>query len=190
MLKRLLLLALLLAALGPRTGDAQAAGGNYVFDGGTAYERSQVKQALAASAFPWSVVTTQVVVHVGRGLESSAAPGEIWLDANLLDAGEFSWGVVQHEYAHQVDFLLLGEETRLLLATRLDAATWYGVEGTAHDDLGCERFASTLAWAYWQSPRNSMKPDSANDESAALKPAAFRALLATVLARPELPTAR
>ena len=31
-------------------------------------------------------------------------PGQIWLDASLLDSGRFSWGVVQHEYAHQVDF--------------------------------------------------------------------------------------
>ena len=56
--------ALALAALALGTARAEAAGGNYVFDGGTQYEQQQVRQALAASSFNWSVVPGQVTVHI------------------------------------------------------------------------------------------------------------------------------
>src|SRR5438105_233781 len=103
---------------------ASALGGRYVFDGGTAAERTQVGAALGASAFDWSLVPGQITIHIARGATSTAAPGEIWLDANLLDAGNFSWGVVQHEYAHEVDFLLLDDRTRAKLLRVLGGTTW------------------------------------------------------------------
>jgi hypothetical protein len=172
-------------------GIAQAKGGNYVFDGGTPKEQAQVRSALNASAFNWSLVPAQVTVHIAPGLGTSdATPGELWLDSALLDSGVFSWGVVQHEYAHEVDFFLLDEAKRAALAPELGGQSWWQGAGAplAHGQLSCERFASTLAWAYWPSARNSMKPQSKNDESSALAPAAFRALIAQVLA-PSVSTA-
>ena len=168
-------------------GIAQAKGGNYVFDGGTPKEQAEVRSALNASAFNWSLVPAQVTVHIAPGLGTSdATPGELWLDSALLDSGVFSWGVVQHEYAHEVDFFLLDEGKRAALAPQLGGQSWWPGAGAplAHGQLTCERFASTLAWAYWPSVRNSMKPQSRNDESSAMAPAAFRALLAQVLAVP------
>jgi len=145
------------------SGVAQAAGGNYVFDGGTPKEQAQVRSALNASAFNWSLVPAQITVHIAPGLGTSdASPGELWLDSALLDSGVFSWGVVQHEYAHQVDFFLLDDAKRAALAPELGGQSWWRGAGAplGHGQLTCERFASTLAWAYWPSARNSMKPQS------------------------------
>jgi hypothetical protein len=58
------------------------------------------------------------------------------------------------------------------------------VPGLAHAQYGCERFASTLAWAYWPNPANSMRAGSVRDESAALAPAAFRALMTIMVGAP------
>jgi hypothetical protein len=177
----------LLAALSlVPAAPAAAAGGNYLLSGGTAYEQSQVTQALNASAFDWSLVPRTITIHIGRGIATEATPGDIWLDANLLDAGVFSWGTVQHEYAHQVDFFLLDDAKRQFLLGVLGGKDWcYDVAGLAHAQHGCERFASTLAWAYWPSSRNIMKPTSSKDESAALAPAAFRAQLASLIGAPD-----
>jgi hypothetical protein len=169
-------LALLVA---PTVG---ARGGSYTIDGGTTAERTAVRDALAASSFDWSLVPVQVKIHVVRGVVSHAVPGEIWLDGNLLDSGRFAWGVVQHEYAHQVDFFVLTDEMREQLADALGTSTWCdeGVD-VAHSNQGCERFASTLAWAYWQNGSNCLKPQSKRDEAGAIAPASFRALLARLL---------
>ena len=171
--------------------DARAGGGHYVFDGGTAAEQAQVHGALDASSFDWSVVPVTVTVHIARGIGSSAAPGQIWLDADLLDAGTFAWGVVQHEYAHQVDFFLLSSAARAQLLTALGGAAWWQPSAAAnapdgtlqHASLASERFASTLAWSYWQSPSNALKPHGRGDESGAMAPAKFRRLLAGLLAQ-------
>ena len=105
------------------TKAAHAAGTGFRFDGGTTSQRSQVRAALRASSFDWSVVPALVTVHIVRGLDSSeAAPGEIWLDADLLDSGTFAWGVVQHEYAHQVDFFALDDAARALFLRELGAS--------------------------------------------------------------------
>ena len=122
--------------------------------------------------------------------DSEATYGQIWLDGTLLDSGIFSWGVVQHEYGHQVDFFALNDSRRAMLAVLGGKAWWAAGAATsgapngtlAHAELTSERFASTLAWAYWQSPSNSMRPTSPNDESAAMAPAAFRSLMTRVLA--------
>jgi hypothetical protein len=166
-------------------GNAQAAGGNYVFDGGTAAERNQVRAALNASAFPWSLVPAQVTVHVGAFGTSHALPGHVYLDRDLLGAGRFSWATVQDEYAHQVDFFLFSSATRAQLTSALGAKDWcYGTSGLAHDEYGCERFSSTLVWAYWPSKDNAYRPESTRDESAAMAPAKFRALMATLVGAP------
>ena len=90
-------------------------------------------------------------MHIGTRRLLRRAPDQIWLDADLLDSGRFSWGVVQHEYAHQVDFALLDDATRAQLqhAARRPTA-WWGAEG--HAKLDCERFADLVAWAYWSRP--------------------------------------
>jgi hypothetical protein len=171
MLKRLLLVAVASLVLAP---GAFATGGNYVFDGGTSGERAQVQTALDASTFDFSVVPGPVTIHVVRGVVPEATPGQIWLDANLLDTGRFAWGVVQHEYGHQVDFALLDDARRARLQRVLGGAAW--CSGAPHGELTCERFADLISWAYWQSPDNVMKP-AGGDVTAA----AFRALLAQLL---------
>jgi hypothetical protein len=176
-------LALAVAALAIGTARAEAAGGNYVFQGGTPAEQSQVRQALAASSFNWSVVPGQITIEIAPTPASEAIPGKIFLDPDLLDSGEFSWGVVQHEYAHQVDFALFNDTIHAQLNTLLGGTAWcYGDASVLqHNQYGCERFASTLAWAYWQSPQNCMKPSAVSGESAAMAPAAFRALMTSLL---------
>jgi hypothetical protein len=162
---------------------ASAAGGRYTIAGGTRPERQTVVSALEASAFDWNLVRTEISIQIVRGLDSQAVPGTIWLDADLLDAGIFSWGVVQHEYAHQVDYELFNDAIRAQLLSALGGSAWcYSAAALPHGDYGCERFASTLAWSYWASPDNCMKPER-RDESSALSPRQFRALLDSLLGR-------
>jgi hypothetical protein len=180
---RILIAATACAMLAP--GLAHAAGGSYVFDGGTAAERGEVRAALDASSFDWSLVPGTVTIHIQRGHDSEAVPGQIWLDADLLDAGRFAWGVVQHEYGHQVDFLLLDDAKRAQLLAALGGTDWCEQSGEElHGNHACERFASTLAWAYWPAADNVMRPQSARDESAAMPPAQFRSLLARLIGAP------
>jgi hypothetical protein len=171
--------------------NAYAGGGKYVFDGGTRAQQSEVSKGLNASAFNWTLVPATITIHIGPSYASAASYGEIWLNAAVLDSGRFSWGVIQHEYAHQVDFFLLDDSRRAQLVV-LGGKAWWATgtrvggapNGTlAHEELTAERFASTLAWAYWQSPANSMRPSKATDESAAMAPKPFRALLSSLLGR-------
>ena len=165
-------------------GHALAVGGTYVVDGGTPREHAQIHAALEVSAFDWNAVRQTVRIHVRKGARSRSTPGQIWLDARLLDTGRYSWGFVQHEYAHQVDFNDLTAAGRTLLLARLGGtAWWWGDAGLAHRDHGCERFASTLAWAYWPSKDNALRPRSHRDEAGALAPAPFRQLLQRMMGR-------
>ncbi|HEY3543366.1 MAG TPA: hypothetical protein VGK79_12570 [Gaiellaceae bacterium] len=177
MLKRLLLVSF--AALALAQG-AYAGGGSYVVMGGTRAEQAQVKAALDASSFDFSLVPTTVTIHVARGIAPYSTPGQVWLDADLLDAGRLAWGVVQHEYAHQVDFAVLDDARRAQLQAVVGGSAWCA--GAPHAQLGCERFADLVAWAYWQSPDNVMRPSGAADEGGGVAPAAFRASLARILA--------
>ena len=178
----LVLLALALGIGLTHVDTSPAAGGNYTVVGGTKQNAVQIRSALDASRFDWSLVPAKIVIHVEPGSESSSTPGHIWLSPELLASGSFSWGVVQHEYAHQVDFFLLDDRQRNVLTRRLGATDWcYGTLGLVHAQYGCERFASTLAWAYWPDRRNCQRPTSAKDESAAMAPARFRSLVARML---------
>ena len=166
---------------------AQAAGGTYTIEGGSARNATQIRAALDASTFDWSLVPAPITIHIKNGVSSSATPGHIWLDPALLTAGIFSWATIQDEYAHQVDFFLFDTATRQRLTRLLGGTAWCReTPGLRHSAYGCERFASTLVWAYWPSRSNAYKPTSANDESAALAPAAFRTLMTTLL--PAAPT--
>jgi hypothetical protein len=188
-MRRRLCIVLLLVPAAVWPGAATAA---YSIDGGTPAEHATVRTGLAASSFPWEIVPADVRIHIEAGVLSHAVPGEIWLDSHLLDAGRFSWAIVQHEFAHQVDFFLLNDSERTLLATRLGGSSWWSStryalapDGSlAHGALTAERFASTLTWAYWPCRANVLRPESPGDESAALPPAKFRALLASVLGLP------
>jgi hypothetical protein len=166
------------AALALGTGVAHASGGNYSFSGGTHAEQTQVRSALNASSFNWDAVKNPVTINIARNIPTSySLPGQIYLDANLLDSGKFSWGVVQMEYGQQVQFSL-NEEQRVALVTALGAKEWcYENPSVPLADQGCERFAATLAWAYWPSTQNSMRPTGASDPSASMAPAAFRAMV-------------
>jgi hypothetical protein len=188
-MRRRLCIVLLLAFAAVWPGVADAA---YSIDGGTPAEHATVRTALAASSFPWQVVPAEVRIHIQAGVLSHAVPGEIWLDSHLLDAGRFSWAIVQHEFAHQVDFFLLDDSERVDLTARLGGSSWWNTtryalapDGSlAHGQLTAERFASTLTWAYWPCRANVLRPESPADESAALPPAQFRALLASLLGLP------
>jgi hypothetical protein len=165
---------------------AAASVGPVIFDGGSPPEQAQVIDALSASSFDWSILPNAITVHIGSPSGGDfATPGEVYLDSSLLDSGEFSWGVVQHEFGHQVDFLLLHDDDRAQLEGALHAKDWcYKVPGLAHADQGCERFASELSWAYWPSFQNSMRPGDIGGESAGMPSAAFRALVAELLQTP------
>jgi hypothetical protein len=164
-------------------GTALAAGGNFRFDGGTSAQHTQVRLALKASSFNWNLVKAQITIHIQRGTVSHAFPGEIWLDADLLDSGRFSWATVQDEYSHQVDYFVFTPEIRKELQAALGAKAWCYENGSvqAHGDQGCERFSSVLPWAYWQSPDNAYRPTQSGEESAAIAPTKFRALLSRLI---------
>jgi hypothetical protein len=171
--------------LGVLAQPALARGGSVSFAGGSAREQATVRAALDASSFDWGLIPQTVVVHVGDYGDSYSTYGNVYLDATLLDSGRFAWGVVQHELGHQIDFFLLDDAKRATLQRALGGKDWcYEVAGVGHAEHGCERFASELAWAYWPSPDNSLRPSSPADEAGAMAPAAFRTLLAGLLGRP------
>jgi hypothetical protein len=187
------LVSLIAGFLLASAGAAFASGGNYVITGGNSYEQQQVRQALAASSFDWGVVPGPVQITIMPQPSSDAVPGQIFLDPAVLDSGEFSWGVVQHEYAHEVDFALLDDAKHAQIERALGGTAWCYEDSPTqlqHNEYGCERFASTLAWAYWQTPDNCMKPSAIAGESGGMAPAAFRALLSTLLGTPEPQTAQ
>jgi hypothetical protein len=189
-LRRTFLTLLVAAGLGFCAQPALAGGGSYAFSGGTAKEQATVRSALGASSFDWNLIPKTITVHVGAYGDSYSTYGEVFLDASLLDSGRFSWGVVQHEFAHQVDFFLLDDAKRALLQQQLGGADWcYTTPGLSHAQHGCERFASELAWAYWPSADNSMRPTSTSDEAGSMPVASFRSLLAVLLGVPSVSAA-
>ena len=186
-MKRLFVTLVSALAFGLLAQSALAGGGSYTFAGGSPGEQATVHAALEASSFNWSLIPSTITVHIGAYGDSYSVYGDVYLDAALLDSGRFSWGVVQHEFAHQVDFFLFDATKRAQLNTLLGGKDWcYSVQGLKHSDYGCERFASELAWAYWPSSDNSLKPASAHDEAGALPVAQFRTLLAGLIGAPSV----
>jgi hypothetical protein len=117
---------------------AQVIRAGYSFDGGTQRERATVRSALAASAFDWWVVGREVTIHIIRSGSCSAVPGQIWLDSRMLAHGRDAWGVVQHEYGHEVDYFLLNAESRARLETLLGGKTWWLDGRFRHNQYGAE----------------------------------------------------
>jgi hypothetical protein len=165
---------------------ATASGGTYTFDGGTTAERSQVRAALNASSFDWGLIPVTIVVHIRPDLGASyAIPGEVFVDAAVLDMDSFGWAIVQHEFGHEVDFFLLDDAKRATLKQALGVQAWCSsTPPLPHSADGCERFASLVSWAYWPSPANALRPRSAVDEAGGIAPADFRALLDRLLDEP------
>jgi hypothetical protein len=165
-------------------GVAHAGGGNYVFDGGTPAQQAQVHSALEASSFNWSLVKQQITITISPSGRDYSLPGHIFLDSTLLSsAGDYSWGVVQNEYANEVDFFLLPATAHATFNTALGGSAWCYADqpGLNMTQYGCERFASTLAWSYWQSADNCINPVASGGISGGMAPAAFKALLTSTL---------
>jgi hypothetical protein len=170
--------------------SALAAGGSFAFVGGTPKEQATAHAALNASSFNWSLIPSTITINIGPYGDSYSTYGQVFLDASLLDSGRFAWGVVQHELGHQVDFFLFDDAKRAQLLQLLGGKDWcYSISGLQHSDYGCERFASELAWAYWPSPDNSMKPTSSNSEAGFVPVAQFRAVLTQLIGAPVVPQA-
>jgi hypothetical protein len=77
-----------------------------MLSGGSEVARAQVRAALEASSFDWSLVPATVTVRIANCGCPGSSPGLIVLDEKLLAAAPYgrayTWGIVQHEYAHQV----------------------------------------------------------------------------------------
>jgi hypothetical protein len=159
---------------------AQPVARGYSFAGGTARERATVRAALAASSFDWGRVPGHVTIHLVPGGSCFATPGQIWLGRRVLAHGRGAWGLIQHEYGHEVDYLLLDVRARASLDRLLGGKTWWPNGRWRHDQYGAERFASTLAWSYWPSPHNTLVR-YARPEATAMRPAAFRRLMNRLL---------
>jgi hypothetical protein len=190
MARRLPVALLAAAALAlPLSQGALASGGNYTITGGTPAEQATVRAALNASTFNWSILPQTIQVTIQPGAGESATPGSVSIDSQLLDMGEFGWAIVQHEFAHQIDFLLLTDAQRAQIAQAIGGSQW-APSGTAlpHSAYTAERFASLVAWAYWQSPQNSLRPNSTSDEAGGMPAPAFRTLLAQLLNIPAAAT--
>lgn len=186
-MRRTLLVLLVAACFGVLSPSALAAGGSFKLLGGTAAEQATVRSAINASSFDWSVLPQTITIHIGPVGNSYSTYGDVYIDSSLLDSGSWAWGVVQHELGHQVDFFLFDDAKRATMMQLLGGKDWcYGVQGLEHSDYACERFASELAWAYWPSQQNSMRPKSAGDEAGFVPVAQFRAMLASLLDRPSL----
>ena len=119
--------------------SALAGGGSYAFTGGTATQQATVHSALEASSFSWGLIPRTVAIHIGSFGDSYSTFGHVFLDGPLLDSGRFSWGVVQHEMGHQVDFFLLDDTKRAAMLQLLGGQDWcYSVQGLKHAQHGCE----------------------------------------------------
>jgi hypothetical protein len=152
-------IATLMAALTLAT-PALARGGQVAFVGGTSDEQQTVLKALAASTFDFNQipqVTVKIVPDLPANEQGEAIPGEVTLPASGLESGQFFWGTVQHEFFHELDYLLLTDAQRAQAMQVLGATAWY--DGTlSHADQGRERFASTLAFQFWQAVVNNQSP--------------------------------
>jgi hypothetical protein len=162
--RNLVVLAAFVALAVPaRAGAADVA---LEFSGGSDEARAEVIAALDASAFDWSLIGRPVTVQIlGCGCAGSR-PGVVVLDETMLASSPYgrayTWGIVQHEFAHQVWWYALDDARRSDLRALLGGADLcYEQPGLSHDAHACELFASTLAWAYWPAAGNPMQAERA-----------------------------
>jgi hypothetical protein len=147
-------------------GKAAAADVALEFSGGSDAARAEVVAALDASAFDWSLIGRPVTVQIFDCGCAGSRPGVVVLDETMLASSPYgrayTWGIVQHEFAHQVWWYALDEGRRIELQTVLGGADLcYEQPGLAHDAHACELFASTLGWAYWPAAGNPMQAERA-----------------------------
>jgi hypothetical protein len=146
--------------------NANAADTSVVFTGGSETARAQVVAALHGSIFDWSLVGQAVTVEIRDCGCAGARPGAVVLDETMLSSQPYgrpyTWGIVQHEFAHQVWWFALDDEQQSELKGVLGGSDLcYEQPGLPHDAHACERFASTLAWAYWPVAGNPAEPEKA-----------------------------
>jgi len=129
------------------------------------------------------MTTTGIALVTGAtaGLGRAVAGALAEHGMHVLVHGRDAWGVIQHEFAHQVDYFLLDDRTRRHLTGLLGAKVWSpGGRIYPHREYGAERFASTLAWAYWPSAHNSVYR-RAHAEATAMPVLKFRRLMETLV---------
>jgi hypothetical protein len=156
-----LLVALVALALPGAAGAADVA---LEFSGGSDAARAEVLAALDASAFDWSLIGRPVTVQIYACGCAGSRPGVVVVDETMLAASPYgrayTWGIVQHEFAHQVWWYALDDGRRSQFQTLLGGADLcYEQPGLPHDAHACELFASTLGWAYWPVAGNPMQAE-------------------------------
>jgi hypothetical protein len=123
--RHIVMLVVLAALFVP--AKAQAGGGAYVFSGGSEAARAQVRAALEASSFDWSLVSATVTFRIANCGCAGSSPGLIVLDETQLAAAPYgrayTWAIVQHEYAHQVWDFALDDAARALSGRGFAAST-------------------------------------------------------------------
>jgi hypothetical protein len=177
--RHLVLLAALAALVLP--GKAGAADVALEFSGGSDTARAEVIAALDASAFDWSLIGRPVTVQIFECGCAGSRPGVVVLDETMLASSPYgrayTWGIVQHEFAHQVWWYALDDERRSELQALLGGRDLcYEQPGLPHDAHACELFASTMTWAYWPVAGNPMQAEKV------MGARSFRRLLSRLLA--------
>jgi hypothetical protein len=157
-------LVALLASLA-LAGTAQAAGGDYVIELRSPEAQATVRAALDASRFNFDRIPAQITIRISHCGCAGAREGIIVLDESVvLDTSlgaRYSWGLIQHEYAHQIDYFLFQDDDRAAVRRTLGGKDWcYEVGGLAHDEHGCERFADVFSWAFWPTQDNVLRADA------------------------------
>jgi hypothetical protein len=177
---------MLVALAGLLAARAQAAGGNYVIEGGSPEAEAAVRGALNASRFDFSRVPDQITIRITRCGCAGARPGLVVLDEDVIRdtslGRKYAWGLIQHEYGHQVDYFLLQDDDRAALRHLLGGQDWcYETAGLAHDDHGCERFAEVFTWAFWPDGSNIQR-EHAREVAPGMRARRFRAIVNRLLA--------
>ena len=177
---------MLVAFAGLLAARAQAAGGAYVIEGGSAEAQATLRAALDVSRFDFSRIPEPITIRITRCGCAGAKPGLIVLDEDVvLDTSlgrKYAWGLIQHEYSHQVDYSLFQDDDRAALRRLLGGRDWcYETAGLSHEDHGCERFAEVFTWAFWPNGSNIQR-QHARGVAPGIPARRFRAIVNRLLA--------
>ena len=181
-MRRFLLLVVSIASLALPAG-AFARGGDYAFQGGTTAQHSQVRAALAASTFNWSAVPTRVTIHIKQG-HSHRRRRRATSGSTLGSSAPAALPGPRSRTNTHTRSTSPASTLRRAIASPASSARATGATASPashHAEYGCERFASTLVWAFWPSKDNAYRPTSSRDESAAMPPQQFRTLVTGLL---------
>jgi hypothetical protein len=136
-----------------------------VIEGGSPETQETVRAALNASSFDFNRVPAQITIKISRCGCAGARPGVIVLDEAVLSdtslGSRYSSGIIQHEYAHQIDYFLFQKSDRAAVRRTLGGQDWcYEVARLGHDEHGCERFADVFSWAFWPAKGNMLRAEA------------------------------